>query len=64
MGSGVGVVPPPLDVIVQAKEVWFDGPLLSLAVTITSALTACVGVPVIQPVVELSESPGGSPDGL
>ena len=55
------VHPVPAVLTVQVNEADPDGPVESVAVTVTVPLPAVVGVPEIFPVVALIDSPAGSP---
>jgi hypothetical protein len=54
--------PPPLDgLTVQVNVADPDAPVPSAAVAVTEYVPAVVGVPLIRPEEELTDSPGGSP---
>ena len=58
---GPGLVTDKVLVTVQAKVACPLKPALSVAVTVTEQDPAVVGVPVMEPVDELIESPAGRP---
>ena len=53
--------PPEEEPIVQVKLAEPEVPVVSVAVTVTFGVPAVVGVPEINPVAELIDSPAGRP---
>jgi hypothetical protein len=63
-GFGVSSIVAPAGLIAQVKLAVPDGPVESVAVTVTPAVDAVLGVPVISPLVELIDRFEGRPVAL